>query len=72
MRRESMRPGTDKKLTREFTRPANIVAPVVMVSNKLRRAVRRGGDSRINNLEHFPLKMRHIRRYGSSWCIHPV
>jgi hypothetical protein len=48
MRRESMRPGTDKKLTREFTRPANIVAPVVMVSNKLRRAVRRGGDSRIN------------------------
>ncbi len=24
------------------------------------------------SLEHFPLKMKHIRRYGSSWCIHPV
>jgi hypothetical protein len=42
----SMRLETDKKLTREFTGPPNIAAPLAMVSNKLRRASRRGGRLR--------------------------
>ena len=32
-----MRLATDRKLTREFTRPPNIGASLAMVSNKLRR-----------------------------------